>query len=70
VHPNTVRFHLGVLADAGVVTSISGALEELGSDVALAELDAFPEPDLCVARLRKSGGPRNGSPPERPRSSL
>ena len=32
---------------------IGGALEELGSDLELAELAVFPEPDLCVARLRR-----------------
>lgn len=32
---------------------IDGALEELGSDLELAELDVFPEPDLCIARLRR-----------------
>ena len=30
---------------------ISGALEELGSPLGVAELEIFVEPDLCVARL-------------------
>jgi predicted ArsR family transcriptional regulator len=30
---------------------ISGALAELGSDLEVEELDAFVEPDLCVAKL-------------------
>jgi predicted ArsR family transcriptional regulator len=32
---------------------ISGALEELGSELKLDRLDIFVEPDLCVARLRR-----------------
>jgi predicted ArsR family transcriptional regulator len=34
---------------------VSGALAELGGDVELAGLDVFPEPDLCVAHLRRVG---------------
>jgi predicted ArsR family transcriptional regulator len=33
---------------------IDGALEELGSDLRIARLDVFVEPDLCVARLATS----------------
>ena len=37
---------------------IDGALEELGSDLRLDQLDVFPEPDVCVARLtRRPSGP-------------
>ena len=32
---------------------ISGALDELGSTLAVEALDVFVEPDLCVARLRR-----------------
>jgi predicted ArsR family transcriptional regulator len=32
---------------------IDGALEELGSDLRIDELDVFVEPDLCVARLSR-----------------
>ena len=43
---------------AGIVCAvhqglISGALAELGSDLGVDRLDAFVEPDLCVARLRR-----------------
>jgi len=31
---------------------ITGALQELGSELEVAGLDVFVEPDLCVARLR------------------
>jgi predicted ArsR family transcriptional regulator len=40
---------------------ISGALAELGSDVELDELDVFPQPDVCIARLRSSGGRASAS---------
>lgn len=30
---------------------VDGMLEELGSPLAVAELEVFPRPDLCVARL-------------------
>lgn len=30
---------------------ITGALQELGSDLEVDELDVFVQPDLCVARL-------------------
>jgi predicted ArsR family transcriptional regulator len=30
---------------------IAGALEELGSELEISELDVFPEPDVCIARL-------------------
>jgi predicted ArsR family transcriptional regulator len=30
---------------------VSGALEELGSDLRVEGLDVFVRPDLCVARL-------------------
>ncbi len=33
---------------------IAGALEELRSRLEVAELEVFPRPDLCVARLRVS----------------
>jgi predicted ArsR family transcriptional regulator len=33
---------------------VSGALEELGSDLEVGELAVFVEPDLCVARLQRS----------------
>ncbi len=44
---------------AGVVCPIhrgliSGALAELGSSLAVGELQAFVEPDLCVARLERA----------------
>lgn len=43
-HPDVVcALHRGV---------IDGALEELGSDLRVAGLDVFAEPDLCVAHLR------------------
>jgi predicted ArsR family transcriptional regulator len=32
---------------------ISGALEELGSELEVGELSVFVEPDLCVARLAR-----------------
>jgi predicted ArsR family transcriptional regulator len=35
---------------------ISGALEELGSDLEVDGLDVFVRPDLCVARLRQRTG--------------
>jgi len=38
---------------------ITGALQELGSELEVAELDIFVEPDLCVARLR----PPSPTPP-------
>jgi predicted ArsR family transcriptional regulator len=34
---------------------ISGALDELGTKLEVEALDIFVEPDLCVARLRRSG---------------
>jgi predicted ArsR family transcriptional regulator len=34
---------------------ISGALAELGSALEVAQLDAFVEPELCIARLRRNG---------------
>jgi predicted ArsR family transcriptional regulator len=33
---------------------IDGAFEELGSDLRIAGLDVFVEPDLCIARLSRS----------------
>jgi hypothetical protein len=33
---------------------VSGALEELGSDLEVGELAVFVEPDLCVAWLQRS----------------
>ncbi len=44
---------------AGIVCAvhqglISGALTELGSELEVDRLDAFVEPDLCIARLRRS----------------
>lgn len=37
---------------------ISGALEELGSELRVGALEVFPRPDLCIARLarRRPGG--------------
>ncbi|MES1246893.1 MAG: helix-turn-helix domain-containing protein [Actinomycetota bacterium] len=40
---------------------IDGALEELGSDLRIERVDAFVEPDLCVARLRATSGPSGPS---------
>jgi predicted ArsR family transcriptional regulator len=43
-HPHIVcAVHRGLIA---------GALEELGSGLEIDELDIFPEPDTCIARLR------------------
>jgi predicted ArsR family transcriptional regulator len=32
---------------------ISGALEELGSDLRVGRLEVFPQPDVCIARLQR-----------------
>lgn len=46
MHPDVVcALHRGL---------IGGALEELGSDLAVEGLDVFVRPDLCVARLAKT----------------
>lgn len=37
---------------------IDGALEELGSELRLEQLDVFPEPDVCVATLSRPQSPR------------
>jgi predicted ArsR family transcriptional regulator len=34
---------------------VSGALEELGSELEVEGLDVFVEPDLCIARLARRG---------------
>jgi predicted ArsR family transcriptional regulator len=45
-HPEVVcSVHRGLIA---------GALEELGSDLEVGELEIFARPDLCVAHLRRS----------------
>ncbi|HVP75396.1 MAG TPA: helix-turn-helix domain-containing protein [Gaiellaceae bacterium] len=46
-------------SSAGIVCAvhqglISGALAELGSDLCVERLEAFVEPDLCIARLGRS----------------
>jgi predicted ArsR family transcriptional regulator len=41
---------------------ISGALSTLDAEFRMAELEAFVEPDLCVARLRRAE-PEPGSQP-------
>lgn len=44
-HPDVVcTLHRGL---------IDGALEELGSDLKVGELEIFPRPDLCIARLER-----------------
>ncbi len=44
-HPDVVcTLHRGLIA---------GALEELGSDLQVGELEIFPRPDLCIARLER-----------------
>jgi predicted ArsR family transcriptional regulator len=40
---------------------ISGALEELGSELEVAALDVFVRPDLCVARLARRQGDRGSA---------
>lgn len=43
---------------------ITGALEELGSELEVAGLDVFVRPDLCVARLSRSPTPTPAGPPD------
>lgn len=44
-HPEIVcRLHRGL---------IDGALQELGSDLQVGELEIYPRPDLCIARLER-----------------
>ena len=48
-HPNVVcGVHRGLL---------SGALHELGSRLEVTELDVFPRPDVCIARLGRGEEP-------------
>jgi predicted ArsR family transcriptional regulator len=58
IHMHRCPFHELAETSPGVVCSVhrglmAGALEELGSDLEVEELDVFVRPDLCVARLRE-----------------
>jgi predicted ArsR family transcriptional regulator len=41
---------------------LSGALDELGSELEVDGLDVFVEPDLCIARLRRRDAQRPSAP--------
>lgn len=45
---------------------IGGALAELGSELEVERLDAFVEPDLCIAHLRRRRAPDASTPSTRP----
>jgi predicted ArsR family transcriptional regulator len=58
IHMRRCPFHDLAETNPGVVCGVhrglmAGALEELGSDLEVAGLDVFVQPDLCVARLRQ-----------------
>lgn len=59
IRMHTCPFRELVETHAGVVCAvhqglISGALAELGNELEVERLDAFVEPELCIARLRRT----------------
>jgi len=47
----------------GARDALLGPIEELGSDLRLTDLEIFPEPDVCVARLTSTRRPSGPSSP-------